>query len=48
LSKQSHADYIYEPVDTLGKDVVIIVEAKMKDVAVLKYFQSFLKINLVV
>ena len=34
---QAHSDYVYNRIDTHGLDVDIMVEAKMKELAVLKY-----------
>jgi len=34
---QAHSDYIYNRIDTFGYDVDCMVEAKMKELAVLKY-----------
>ena len=34
---QAHADYIYEPISTYGWDVDIMLEAKMKEQALLRY-----------
>ena len=34
---QAHSDYISEKIDTYGLDVAIMVEAKAKDLAILKY-----------
>lgn len=48
--KTAHADYIYEEIQTFGLDFDIEIEAKAKDLAVLKYlkeFTSMLKYSLV-
>jgi UV DNA damage endonuclease len=37
----AHADYIYEQIQTFGLDFDIEIEAKAKDLAVLKYRQDF-------
>jgi UV DNA damage endonuclease len=39
--REAHADYIYEPINTYGKEVDIVLEAKMKEMAVLKYVEQF-------
>ncbi len=37
----AHADYIYEKIETFGFEFDIEIEAKAKDLAVLKYFKDF-------
>ncbi len=39
--KEAHADYIYERINTYGKDVDIVLEAKMKEKALQKYLKEF-------
>jgi UV DNA damage endonuclease len=39
--REAHADYVYEPINTYGRDVDIIVEAKMKELSILKYGNDF-------
>lgn len=39
----AHADYIYEEIQTFGLDFDIEIEAKAKDLAVIKYRKQFLK-----
>jgi len=39
--KEAHADYVYERINTYGKDVDIVVEAKMKELAIIRYRQQF-------
>lgn len=34
---KTHADYIFDKINTCGKDVYITIESKMKELAVLKY-----------
>jgi UV DNA damage endonuclease len=41
----SHADYLYDEVDTYGKDVDVMLEAKAKEAAVLEYLQILNYIN---
>jgi UV DNA damage endonuclease len=41
--KTAHADYIYEEIQTFGLDFDIEIEAKAKDIAVIKYREQFLK-----
>lgn len=40
-NKTAHADYIYEEIKTYGLDFDVEIEAKAKDLAVLKYRQQF-------
>lgn len=40
--KTAHADYIYEKIQTFGLDFDIEIEAKAKDLAVLKYLNEFI------
>jgi UV DNA damage endonuclease len=37
----AHADYIYEEIQTFGLDFDIEIEAKAKDLAVLRYNEQF-------
>jgi UV DNA damage endonuclease len=37
---QAHSDYIFERIDTYGIEVAIMVEAKKKDLTILKYKQE--------
>lgn len=39
--REAHADYIYEPIETYGKEVDIVLEAKMKELAVMRYRSQF-------
>ncbi len=39
--KEAHADFIYEPINTYGKEIDIVLEAKMKEMAVKKYIKDF-------
>ena len=39
--KEAHADYLYEPINTYGKEVDIVLEAKAKELAVLRYKEQF-------
>jgi UV DNA damage endonuclease len=39
--REAHADYVYERITTYGKDVDIILEAKMKEKALMKYLKEF-------
>lgn len=41
VRKTSHADYIYEKIETFGLDFDTEIEAKAKDLAVLKYRKEF-------
>mgnify|MGYP001498680034 CR=1 FL=1 len=38
---RAHSDYIYDMIDPYGKDLDIIVEAKAKEKAVLKYWSTY-------
>lgn len=39
--KEAHADFIYEPINTYGREVDIVLEAKMKEQALQRYLQQF-------
>ena len=39
--KEAHADYVYEKINTYAKEVDIVLEAKMKEKALIKYQQDF-------
>lgn len=39
--KESHADFIYEPINTYGKPIDIVLEAKMKELALQRYVEQF-------
>lgn len=39
--QESHADFVYEPIHTYGKDVDIVLEAKMKELALQRYMEQF-------
>jgi UV DNA damage endonuclease len=39
--KEAHADFIYEPINTYGKEVDIVLEAKMKEKALQRYLEKF-------
>jgi UV DNA damage endonuclease len=39
--KEAHADYLYEPINTYGKEIDIVLEAKKKELAVLRYREQF-------
>ncbi len=39
--REAHADYVYEQITTYGKDVDIVLEAKMKEKALVKYLKEF-------
>jgi UV DNA damage endonuclease len=42
--REAHADYIYEPINAYEKDIDIVLEAKMKEKAVLRYYEQFGKL----
>ncbi len=35
--KEAHSDWVYEPINTYGKDIDIILETKMKELSLMKY-----------
>ena len=39
--KEAHADWIYEPINSYGRDVDIVLEAKMKELSVSRYLEQF-------
>jgi UV DNA damage endonuclease len=39
--KEAHADWIYEPINSYGREVDIVLEAKMKELAVSRYLEQF-------
>ena len=39
IRPQAHSDYVYDYIDTYGNDVDIMIEAKHKELAVLKYLE---------
>ena len=38
--REAHADWLYSPVNTYGKDVDIVFESKMKELAVKRLIQE--------
>jgi UV DNA damage endonuclease len=34
---QAHSDYVYKPIDTCGHEFDLMIEAKAKELALLKY-----------
>lgn len=42
---KTHADYIFEKINTCGKDVYVTIESKMKEKSVLKYRKDYNNIN---
>lgn len=34
---QAHSDYVYDPIDNYGHDFDLMIEAKAKELALLKY-----------
>ena len=41
VKREAHADYVYERIETYGKEVDIVLEAKMKEKAVQLYREQF-------
>ena len=41
-SAAAHSNFYYKPFNDLGKDVDVVLEAKMKEKALKKYIQDFL------
>ena len=39
--KESHSDWVHEPINTYGKKVDIILETKMKELSLIKYRRQF-------
>lgn len=39
--KEAHADWVYEPINSYGKDVDIVLEAKMKELSVFRFREQF-------
>jgi UV DNA damage endonuclease len=39
--KEAHADWVYEPINTYGKNVDLVLEAKKKELSVLQYWKQF-------
>lgn len=39
--REAHADFIYEPINTYGKEIDIVLEAKMKELAIQRYMEQF-------
>jgi len=39
--KEAHSDWVYEPVNTYGYDVDIVLETKMKELSLLRYLEQF-------
>ena len=39
IKPQAHSDFIYDKIDTYGITVDVMVEAKMKELAVLRYME---------
>ncbi|RYY39648.1 MAG: UV DNA damage repair endonuclease UvsE [Chitinophagaceae bacterium] len=42
---EAHADFVYEPINTYGKEVDIVLEAKMKEKALERYLAQFGAVN---
>jgi UV DNA damage endonuclease len=39
--KEAHSDWVHEPINTYGKEVDIVLETKMKELAIKKYWEQF-------
>jgi UV DNA damage endonuclease len=39
--KESHSDWVHERINTYGKDIDIVLETKMKELALIKYREQF-------
>jgi UV DNA damage endonuclease len=39
--KEAHSDWVHEPINTYGKDIDIVLETKMKERSVLRYWEQF-------
>ncbi|MEO6070570.1 MAG: UV DNA damage repair endonuclease UvsE [Chitinophagaceae bacterium] len=39
--KEAHADWVHEPIKTYGKKVDIMLETKMKELSIVKYWEEF-------
>lgn len=39
--REAHSDWVHEPISTYGKDVDIVLETKMKELALLRYREQF-------
>ena len=45
-NKQAHADYLYEEINTYGCNIDIELEAKAKELALIKYKKDFLEVEI--
>lgn len=43
--KEAHSDWVHEKISTYGKDIDIVLETKMKELAVIKYREEFGNLN---
>ncbi len=39
--KEAHSDWVHEPIRTYGKDIDIVLETKMKELSVIRYWEEF-------
>ncbi|MEI6946166.1 UV DNA damage repair endonuclease UvsE [Paraflavisolibacter sp. H34] len=39
--REAHSDWVHSPINTYGREVDIVLETKMKELAVLRYWQQF-------
>ena len=40
IKPQAHSDFIKNKIQTFGMDIDVMVESKMKDLTLLRYFES--------
>jgi UV DNA damage endonuclease len=39
--KEAHSDWVHEPINTYGKEIDIMLETKMKELSVLRYWEQY-------
>ncbi len=39
--KEAHSDWVHEPINNYGKDVDIVLETKMKELSIFRYWEQF-------
>ena len=40
IRPQAHSDYVFQKIDTYGNNIDIMIEAKYKELAVIKYLKK--------